>query len=173
MENNLKNRIQKLMESEQMSPASFAKAIQVNPSAISHIINGRNNPSTDILTKILSHFRSLNSEWLILGIGNMYKDDKQGGLDSYKPSLFSTEQTGHLEKNQVNEAVNSNFEQKQEVFSHPSVSEPVNIPNQNPTVIEKEVIKEIMIEKPEKKVQKIIVYYTDNSFEEFNSSSSN
>ena len=137
MENKLKNRIQQLMESEQMSPASFAKAIQVNPSAISHILNGRNNPSTDILTKILSHFRSLNSEWLILGIGNMYKDDKQRASEGYKPSLFSTSQESHLEKKQVNEPVNNNFEQKQEVFSHPAVSEPVNIPNPNQTIIRK------------------------------------
>ncbi len=169
MDNNLKNRIQKLMETEQMSPASFAKAIQVNPSAISHILNERNKPSTDILTKILTHFHSLNSEWLILGVGNMYKDDKQGSSDSYRPSLFSTEQESHLEKTEENQAKNSFYEQKQDIFTHPAVSEPINIPSQSPNIIEKEVIKEVLVEKPEKKVQKIIVYYSDNSFEEFNS----
>lgn len=165
MENSLRNRIQKLMESEQMSPAAFAKAIQVNPSAISHILNDRNKPSTDILTKILSYFRTLNSEWLILGVGNMYKYDKQVDATDYLPSLFDTQSNTIQQKEPeitepttINETV-----QAKTVEITPNLSEPTH------TIIEKEIIKEVMIKAPEKKVEKIIVYYSDNSFEEFSS----
>lgn len=162
MDNSLRNRIQKLLETEQMSPAAFAKAIQVNPSAISHILNDRNKPSTDILTKILTYFRTLNSEWLIMGLGNMYKSDKQTDSSSFASSLFDNP-SSEIQQNVTQVAEPS------ALFSSQSLSEPIK-PEQTAqvpsTIIEKEIIKEVLIKAPERKVQKIIIYYSDNTFDE-------
>ncbi|MDR1679039.1 MAG: helix-turn-helix transcriptional regulator [Prevotellaceae bacterium] len=160
MENLLKNRIRELMKREQMNPASFAKAIQVNPSAISHILNDRNKPSTEILTKILMHFGTLNSEWLILGTGTMYKTDNQEVSEPQDSSPNETiyENQQQTAKSNPAYALQLDFEASQ---PH---QEPVT---PTPTVIEKEVIREVHIAAPERKLQKIIAYYSDNSFEEF------
>ena len=44
----------------------------MNRSSISHIVNGRNKPSYDMLEKILSIYPNLNLNWLITGFGNMH-----------------------------------------------------------------------------------------------------
>jgi len=49
---------------------------------MSHILSGRNNPSLDFIQKILSSFPEVNSDWLISGQGDMYRnipaqDDEQ------------------------------------------------------------------------------------------------
>ena len=50
----MKDRIKEIMDNEDLSPAKFADRLQINRAVISHILNGRNNPSLDVVLKILS-----------------------------------------------------------------------------------------------------------------------
>jgi transcriptional regulator with XRE-family HTH domain len=78
MENSeIKDRILKLLTTENISSARFADLIGVQRSNISHILSGRNNPGLDFLQKVLARFPMLNSEWLIIGKGEMYKQSGQ------------------------------------------------------------------------------------------------
>ncbi len=47
----MKDRIKLIMEKENLTPAKFADKLQINRAIISHILNGRNNPSLDVVTK--------------------------------------------------------------------------------------------------------------------------
>ena len=47
----MKDRILKVMEREEMTPARFSEAIGIQRSAMSHIVSGRNNPSLDVLDR--------------------------------------------------------------------------------------------------------------------------
>jgi transcriptional regulator with XRE-family HTH domain len=77
----MKDRLLKFLNREQLSSARFAEIIGVQPSSISHILSGRNKPGFDFIQKILSGYPSLNAEWLILGKGNMFKQEgRQGNL---------------------------------------------------------------------------------------------
>ncbi|HOI27264.1 MAG TPA: helix-turn-helix transcriptional regulator [Paludibacteraceae bacterium] len=69
----MKNRISQIIDKENLTSAKFAYYIGIQPSAVSHILSGRNNASTDVLQKILRAYPSINPEWLLLGIGDMYK----------------------------------------------------------------------------------------------------
>src|SRR4030066_1678355 len=71
----MKDRIIKFLTQENLSATKFADEIGVQRSSISHILSGRNNPSFDFIQKILTRYRNLNSEWLLLGSGPMYKKD--------------------------------------------------------------------------------------------------
>jgi predicted XRE-type DNA-binding protein len=55
------DRITKVIEFSELSPAEFAEEIGVQRSSISHIISGRNKPSLDFITKIKSKFPDI--EW--------------------------------------------------------------------------------------------------------------
>ncbi len=152
MENSIKNRIQKLMELEQLNPASFAKAIQVNPSAISHILNDRNKPSTDIIIKILNTYRLVNADWLILGIGSMYRNEiSKPAVSSQTTSLFDTVLDAPVSVVQSDSPAVyvSSSKGMQEIPANEVLIEP----EKNSASI--------------KMLKKIIVYYSDNSFEEF------
>ncbi len=62
-------RILQVMQHENMNLSQFAQAIGVKISSISHIVKGRNNPSLDIMQRVLRRFDYLSAQWLILGIG--------------------------------------------------------------------------------------------------------
>ena len=66
----MENRIQKIIEEQEISLNAFAQEIGVNRSTISHILTGRNKPSVEVLQKILKRFPSLSSDWLLLGYGS-------------------------------------------------------------------------------------------------------
>jgi transcriptional regulator with XRE-family HTH domain len=65
------SRIKNWMESEGLKSSEFADNIGVNRATISHILSGRNKPSIDFFEKLLQAYPSLNSNWLITGIGYM------------------------------------------------------------------------------------------------------
>ena len=158
-----KERIEKIMLKEEMNSAVFAAEIGIQGSTLSHILNGRNNPSLDVLKKILNRFRTVSSDWLILGVGSMYRTEKQ----SQTPTLFdsieeNTSKSTVLESNQDDKTKTSStfIQQKTAPVSEMSVSapsEPVNPVNIT------------AINTSSKSVNKIIVYYTDNTFQEFES----
>ena len=70
----MKERILQFINAEQISSTQFADTIGVQRSSVSHILSGRNNPSFDFIRKILSNYPAISAEWLILGVGNMYKE---------------------------------------------------------------------------------------------------
>jgi len=77
----MKDRILAFLQSENKSAAQFAEELGVQPSGISHILSGRNNPSLDFVMKMLHKHPSLSPEWLLFGRGAMYKYASQ-------PTLF-------------------------------------------------------------------------------------
>ena len=70
----MKERILAVMEHEGLTPSKFAEAIGIQRSAMSHIISGRNNPSLDVLIKILERFTYVDSDWLLFGKGTMMRE---------------------------------------------------------------------------------------------------
>lgn len=69
----LSQRIKKLMEHHQLSASLFADRIGVQRSSISHILSGRNKPSLDFVLKITTHFKDVDIQWLLNGVGSFPK----------------------------------------------------------------------------------------------------
>jgi transcriptional regulator with XRE-family HTH domain len=84
----MKNRIIEFLRIENKTSAQFAEEIGVQPSGISHIISGRNNPSLDFVIKMLSKYPQVSSDWLLFGKGNMFREG----------SVSDLFQTGNLDK---------------------------------------------------------------------------
>jgi transcriptional regulator with XRE-family HTH domain len=76
----MKERILEFLKAENKSSAQFAEEIGVQPSGISHILSGRNNPSLDFILKMLEKYHFLSTEWLLFGRGSMYKDSRMQSL---------------------------------------------------------------------------------------------
>jgi transcriptional regulator with XRE-family HTH domain len=82
----MKERLLEFLRSENKSSAQLAEEIGVQPSGISHILSGRNNPSLDFVLKMLEKYPYLSTDWLLFGKGTMYKEPKEPG----EPALFDT-----------------------------------------------------------------------------------
>ncbi|MFN7301187.1 MAG: helix-turn-helix domain-containing protein [Bacteroidota bacterium] len=71
MEETIGKRLSDFIWSTRSSNSQFARTIGVTPQAISHIISGRSNPSSDLLKSVFTHYPQLNATWLMTGTGSM------------------------------------------------------------------------------------------------------
>lgn len=82
-------RIKRIISDSGLSNSSFADKIGVPRSSISHILSGRNNPSLDLIIKILRNFDDINADFLLKGevLPPIDKDSKKD-LDNKNMTLF-------------------------------------------------------------------------------------
>ncbi|MDR0756280.1 MAG: helix-turn-helix domain-containing protein [Tannerella sp.] len=150
----MKDRIILLMETEGFSPSKFADEIGIQRAVISHITTGRNEPSKDVIVKILERFPDISSDWLLLGNGDMRRN-KTGEVSRTAapkelPDLFAS--TGQIRP-----------EERKVTGNRPEteVKQPVEVLQQT--------VKEIVSvkETPARKVLRIMVFYSNNTYETF------
>ena len=146
----MRERIKQIMENENLTPAKFADRLQINRANISHILNGRNNPSLDVVSKILSEMPYINTEWLINGSGQMYKDGFNIDSVPREHDLFN--------QSPVITAKDKESEQKSAVIE-------VNKPEKSTQISDNKIIE--VQKNSDKKISQIIIYYNDNTFETF------
>ena len=152
----MKNRIQQFLTYKQITHSEFANSIKVQRSNITHILQGRNQPGFQFITKMLSVYPEINAKWLIMGIGEMLEKD----VKAREPELFfrasdldiSDEAKSKL---QISNSETDKFEKKHEEKTQNSIiSEDYNnvsIPTSSDEFFEKEI-------------QSIVIFYTDRSF---------
>ena len=161
------DRIIKVMEYEGMTSAHFADYIEIGRAVMSHILNGRNKPSLEVVTKILTKIDYIDSNWLLTGEGSMLKQDFQvkpaGSFHSaaeqtaqpIQRDLFATD------KPHENEILSPNLSDP-DLYRRENEHKQPQIPIQNIVNQPIEVFK-----KDNRKITRIIIYYSDNTFETF------
>lgn len=141
---NMKERIIKIMECERMGQAQFASAIGIQRAAMSHIISGRNNPSLDVMTKILHRYPQINPDWLLLGKGEMLRDNTPAMVPAdniaKNPPQIQVVPEGHQELP---------FQESRKELENSEKTWAVSV------------------EKSSKTVSKIMVFYSDNTYDTF------
>jgi DNA-binding XRE family transcriptional regulator len=174
----LADRIQVVMSEFNLTSKEFAEKIGVQRSSISHIVSGRNKPSLDFIVKLTTTFPDLNSKWLLHGKEEMIKRDEGPVTDVNKPSQ---EQQKPLVTNVTDSEDQPVYESKPPA---PQDHQPIRATQ--PTSrkeFEESQTDQTENKKPEsqqpstparsgsKKISKIILVYSDGSFEELNPNS--
>ncbi|MGD1947620.1 MAG: helix-turn-helix domain-containing protein [Croceivirga sp.] len=62
-------RLKTIISYYQLTPSSFADAIRVPRSSISHLLSGRNKPSLEFVLKLIKTYPQVNLYWLLNGKG--------------------------------------------------------------------------------------------------------
>lgn len=138
--NQIKDRILKLLNEENLSSSKLADILDVQRSSISHIVSGRNKPSLDFIQKVLRNFPTINPDWLIIGKGEMYVKAQQKEI--HFDTSFTKEETQNeksIPKTEENETISS-----------------ISMKNANDTLPKV------------RNIDKIVVFYDDGTFEELN-----
>ena len=146
----MKERIIQIMNQEELNHSRFAEEIGIQRAAMSHITSGRNNPSMDVVIKILERFDNINPDWLIFGKGNMMRDNHQAYFPK-QPDLFANLSHISSEKKNISENRQETKEKKAQI---------------PPKKAENETV--ILVETPIRKIVKIMLFYSDNTYESFN-----
>ena len=149
----MKDRITQIMQKEEMTAAQFAEKIGLSPSSLSHILNGRNNPSLDVVMKIHKACSYVNLPWLIYGEGEMEGQPEApqsegpgvSGISLFDESTFFTPE-GTDER-----------ENRKEIAS------------KSPVFAPKEIVREEVkyIEKPARKITEIRIFFDNGTYETF------
>lgn len=143
----MKDRIQRILDDKKMTSSHFADEVGLNRPAVSHILNGRNNPGLEALQRILARFPDINAAWLISGTGSMYNSPQN---DGQLPFLFDD-----------NAEIQTDVNDKVEYARENALKPPSNITKD-------EDIQDLKVGKSTSvHVKKIAVFYTDNTYEEF------
>lgn len=145
----MKDRILELMNYLQMKPTSFANTTQIKLATLSQIINGRNNPSLEVITKIHAAFNFLNLEWLLYGKGEMCNGElPQDFFTEISPSRDSENQKNAGEWT-------DDAENRKEIASIPPFGS-----------IKQPDVEDIRYnERPARKIKEIKIFYDDGTYE--------
>ncbi len=67
----MKDRIAHIIRAKNLTAAEFAIQLGIQPSNVSHLLSGRNNPSLDFVKKLKETFPEYNLDWIVFGKGPM------------------------------------------------------------------------------------------------------
>lgn len=150
----MREKLLKLMKSEKLSSSRLAEMLEIQPSSISHILSGRNKPSFDFLVKILRRFPTLNPDWLLLDAEQMYRSS-----DNLEQHLGNTSQKESQPQHSVTtntDHLSSGREQSTEQPKENSTNRPMQNIGSLPVQA-----------KPNADIERVIILYSDKSFEAF------
>lgn len=77
------------MQAKNITAKQFAVEIGIQPSGMSHILSGRNNPSLEFVSKVIRRYPEIDANWLLLGKGEMYTSGAVESPAVSEPTLFA------------------------------------------------------------------------------------
>lgn len=170
----MQDRIALIISTKNLTNAEFAEAIGVQPSNISHIMSGRNNPSLDLVKKILNRYPEIRLEWLVNGKGAMTKELNLFDFENKKGS----EGNSAVSKTQDAPVIDQPLVSKPEISPALEDKKPEKPLEQNnfQENTEKTLLSNFrdQIEKKfdphkshPKKIERIVIFYEDRTFIEY------
>lgn len=138
----IKDRLAHILRAKNLTASQFAELMEIQPSNVSHLLNGRNKPSLDFLIKIKEVFPEYSFDWIIMG---------KKPITINEPNPVNTEnQELKFEENEDERVIE--FDDIDENYQETEEIEQKVVDNQ-PKRIESSDIK------------KVLVVYSDNTFE--------
>lgn len=92
---NFKDRLEHILRSKNLTATQFANLMKIQPSNVSHLLNGRNKPSVDFLTKLKEIFPEYSFDWIIMG-------RKPITINDPTPSIIDNQEEKSEEKKEKN-----------------------------------------------------------------------
>ncbi len=168
------NRINLILRAKNITAKQFAEEIGIQPSGMSHILSGRNNPSLEFVNKVIRRYPEIDANWLLLGKGEMYASDAMESPAILAPTLFAPPAPSpapvysHVpEPDPITEQEPShepNEEEHEEIHETVNLQELQDIVN---TEREQEKKEAAPITTDERRLVKILFFYDDRTFEEY------
>lgn len=124
----------------ELSASAFSEEIDFNRSTISHLLSGRNKPSLDFVMKVLNRFPEVTISWFLYGKGDFLPNQEKITVEKNTVSIPETE------------TIEENLDNK---------GSKTIIPNEN------SLRKSLIPKSSEKEIKRIVIFYTDSSFESY------
>lgn len=153
MEQDMIKRLKEILEYFKLSPSKLADEISINRSRLSHLLNGRNNPTLEVVQEILNKYSDINPDWLLFGHGSMIRP----GIEPDPRDLF---QNAELNKKRKRPIIDLD---KADISGHEVIE--LQTKKEETDTIETTVDK---IERSEPgSIKRITVYFKNNEYQDF------
>ena len=151
----MREKLQLLMNAENLTGSKLAEYLGIQPSSISHILGGRNKPSLDFVQKILQRYPRINPDWLLLDSDEMYRADS-----SPASSVATSAELQFSESPSMAESATQ---------AEPSAAENHGSPADHTTQAPSNVVDTIapLVAPHSRGVKRIIVMFDDHTFESY------
>ena len=151
----MREKLQLLMNAENLTGSKLAEYLGIQPSSISHILGGRNKPSLDFVQKILQRYPRINPDWLLLDSDEMYRADS-----SPASSVATSAELQFSESASMAESATQ---------AEPSAAENHSSPADHTTQAPSNVMDTIapLVAPHNRGVKRIIVMFDDHTFESY------
>lgn len=110
------DRINILLKAKNITARQFAEEIGIQPSGMSHILSGRNNPSLEFIMKVMKRWPEININWLMFGKGELYVGNQESVVEDT-----------HQETNNIEQIVQQTDDY--DLFSQPVMPSPLKLSN--------------------------------------------
>lgn len=82
MEVTIYQRIMFILEDKQLSVNAFSKMVNMSQTTLNTQLKGERTLSANVVAKVLDTFPEVSSEWVMRGVGSMYrKEESAGGVE--------------------------------------------------------------------------------------------
>lgn len=134
------DRVNLILRAKNLTARQFADEIGVQPSGMSHILGGRNNPSLEFAVKVLRRYPEIDANWLLLGKGAMYRVDRPVTQDADNVSAPEEDVPAAMDQMPATAPVDG---------AEDSLYRDLDIPNE------------------ERRLSRVLFIYSDNTFEQY------
>lgn len=150
----MKDRIRQIMDDQHMTQKEFAQFTGISEGSLSGVFNERTRPTIQMIETIHEKLPNISVEWIMFGTGSMYITEK-----SQTPSndAQTSEKNSSLLDVQNSSLTPSLFDDSKS--TRVAVGEGV-LSNVGKTVVK-------YIDKPERKITEIRIFYDDQTWETF------
>ena len=138
----IKDRLAHILRAKNLTASQFAELMEIQPSNVSHLLNGRNKPSLDFLIKIKEVFPEYSFDWIIMGKKPITINEPNPVVpDNQEIKFEEYEDTNVIEFDDIEENTPESKENQQKI-----------VENQHEIVSTTDI-------------KKVLVIYSDNTFE--------
>ena len=166
---NINDKIKQILIDKNLTPSYFADEIGVQRSSISHILSGRNRPSFDIIQKIIRRFPELGYEWIMEEDIQSHNQSGPANYGARNAVAVSPTMIDRRERQSAppggSYAAPSAGGRSQRTEIAPAMQQLISAFPEAPVTTDQPAMVSV-----EKKVERILIFYTDGSFREYSPS---
>ena len=162
----MKDRIAHIMRAKNLKATDFAALLGIQPSGVSHILAGRNNPSLEFVKKIKETFPEYNLDWIIFGKGPMTTSEPYRAAFEKEPQNSPVAQESYRQ----NQEPATLFDAIPVTEVAASETAPGIAPGTAPERLPENVPVTPLLptsSEPSSSIRYIMVFYEDGTFEQF------
>ena len=157
----MKDRIRQIMESQHMTQQVFADYIGIGAATLSSIFNGRTRPTLNIVEAVKKKIPNISTDWLMFGSGDMYLLQNEAGTEALNPSESGSDTSYQIQNPMLDfDAIPSPTPQN----GRPMVQNSNSVKSTRLDLDSREVK---TIDKPQRRITEIRVFYDDQTWETF------